>query len=223
MTDATEPKAPAGAGLFVDETILGWRVKVSAQFRESQPGATQEALALLTKELAAIAESLPPRRIAQLQGAVFWVDERVPEGEISAKVPVFHPAREWLVQHGLDPAMAGGIEVPNAKVFLESYSWEPWAIMHELAHFYHFNVLGNDNLVIRRAYEHARAAHLYQSVTRYDGTKQRAYALENEHEYFAELTEAYFGRNDYFPFIREELKAYDPEGYAMVETLWQLP
>ena len=33
-------------------------------------------------------------------------------------------------------------------------------------------------------------------------TLDRAYALVNPMEYFAETTEAFFSRNDFFPFIR---------------------
>ena len=40
------------------------------------------------------------------------------------------------------------------------------------------------------------------------------------HAAFAELTEAYFVRNDFFPFNREELRQYDPVGYAMIESVW---
>ena len=39
-------------------------------------------------------------------------------------------------------------------------------------------------------------------------------------EYFAELTEAYFGQNDWFPHNREELRNYDPRGYKMIEEVW---
>ncbi|CAL1152904.1 unnamed protein product [Cladocopium goreaui] len=50
------------------------------------------------------------------------------------------------------------------------------------------------------------------------------YAATNHKEYFAECSEAYFStkrfRNDYFPYIHEELKAYDPVGYAMCEKIW---
>jgi hypothetical protein len=117
--------------------------------------------------------------------------------------------------------MAGGIELPNAQAFLDSYSWEPWAILHELTHFYHHTILGDDNADIRGAYRHARDAHLYESVARYDGSTARAYALENDHEYFAELSEAYFGRNDFFTFTRDELATYDPTGFAVIKALWE--
>ncbi len=39
-------------------------------------------------------------------------------------------------------------------------------------------------------------------------------------EYFSELTEAYFGKNDFFPFTRDELKQHDPAGFALMEEAW---
>ncbi len=42
----------------------------------------------------------------------------------------------------------------------------------------------------------------------------------DQKEYFAEATEAYFGVNDFFPFVRAELKAYDPVGFALMEAVW---
>jgi hypothetical protein len=209
---------------LAEETVLGWRVKVNVAFRRAQPAIVDAALALLEKELDAITHSVPPQRLRQLHNAVFWLDERVRDGTPAEKVPVFHPNPDWLREHGLNPAMAGGIELPNAQTFLDSYSWEPAAILHELAHFYHHTILGDGNPVIRAAYDHARDAHLYENVAHYDGkTAPTAYALVNDHEFFAELTEAYFGRNDFFPFTRTELESYDPVGFAMVKTLWELP
>ena len=206
-----------------EETILGWRVKVNAVFRRAQPAIVAEALALLEKELTAVTQSVPPQRLAQLRRATFWLDERVSRGQPAAMAPVFHPNPVWLMEHGLNPDMAGGIELPNARTFLDSYSWEPSAILHELAHFYHHTILGDGNPVIRDAFDHAKSAGLYESVAHYDGKTVRAYALENDHEFFAELTEAYFGRNDFFPFTRDELESYDPVGFQMVKTLWERP
>ena len=44
--------------------------------------------------------------------------------------------------------------------------------------------------------------------------------MANPMEFFAENTEAFFCRNDFFPFTRDELKRYDPETFALVEKLW---
>ena len=51
-------------------------------------------------------------------------------------------------------------------------------------------------------------------------TLDRAYALVNPMEYFAETSEAFFSRNDFFPFIRSELKQQDPEMEALLGKLW---
>ena len=42
-------------------------------------------------------------------------------------------------------------------------------------------------------------------------------------EYFAEGSEAYFGTNDFYPFTRAELKQHDPEGFRLLEALWNDP
>ena len=54
------------------------------------------------------------------------------------------------------------------------------------------------------------------------GTHNPNYAAQNHLEYFAELTAMYFVGANYFPRDRAGLKAYDPAGYALVETLWGL-
>ena len=33
-------------------------------------------------------------------------------------------------------------------------------------------------------------------------------------------TEAYFYRNDFYPFVRAELQKHDPAGYAVMERVW---
>jgi hypothetical protein len=55
-----------------------------------------------------------------------------------------------------------------------------------------------------------------------EGDLRRAYAMQNAREYFAELSEAYFGANDYEPFDREALRTFDPAGFDAVKRLWSL-
>jgi hypothetical protein len=134
----------------------------------------------------------------------------------------YHPSRDWLAAHNYNPDKAGAVEVSNARSFL---SWVRergiFVLLHELAHAHHHRVLGHDNRVILDAYEKARASGVYESVLRDTGGKVRHYAMENAQEYFAELTESYFARNDYFPFIRVELQQFDPTGYEMCRKLWE--
>jgi dipeptidyl-peptidase-4 len=51
-------------------------------------------------------------------------------------------------------------------------------------------------------------------------TQEKSYAMTNPMEYFAEATEAFFSRNDFFPFDRAELKQHDPELVQLLTKLW---
>ena len=55
------------------------------------------------------------------------------------------------------------------------------------------------------------------------GGKRKAYAKTNRAEYFAELTEAYFGKNDFYPFTRAELEKHDPVGFKLMKDAWGDP
>ena len=52
------------------------------------------------------------------------------------------------------------------------------------------------------------------------GQRLRHYALTNHKEFFAEMTEAYFGTNDFFPFNRGELMTAEPEIYRLMLEIW---
>ena len=100
----------------------------------------------------------------------------------------------------------------------------PVFVLHELAHAYHHRVLGHDHPGIKAAYESAKAGGTYDRVERQDanGRKSldRAYALTNPQEYFAETTEAFFGRNDFFPYTRDQLLQHDPSVCALLASVW---
>ncbi|MFT6178436.1 MAG: hypothetical protein ACJAQT_001282 [Akkermansiaceae bacterium] len=51
-------------------------------------------------------------------------------------------------------------------------------------------------------------------------TTERAYAMTDHKEYFAETSEAIFAQNDFFPFNRKELKSHDPEMFKLLRLLW---
>ena len=59
-------------------------------------------------------------------------------------------------------------------------------------------------------------------VERNSGNTEKAYAATNKQEYFAELTEAWFWENDFYPYNREELLEHDPLGAAAVEAAWNV-
>jgi len=65
-----------------------------------------------------------------------------------------------------------------------------------------------------------QAALGYEKVLHWDGETVRHYALNNDQEYFAEATEAFFGTNDFYPFTRSELKRHDPKMFELLHELW---
>jgi dipeptidyl-peptidase-4 len=104
----------------------------------------------------------------------------------------------------------------------------PYVLLHELAHGYHDRILsqGYGNAEVKAAFEKARDSGVYNEVDRFTGekiVKDKAYALSNPMEYFAESTEAYFGKNDFFPFNRKELKENDPHMHDLIQKLWNVP
>ena len=57
-------------------------------------------------------------------------------------------------------------------------------------------------------------------MLRYDGKQAKHYALSNVQEYWAECSEAYFGLNDFYPFVNAELRQHDPTMHALLTKLW---
>jgi hypothetical protein len=93
-------------------------------------------------------------------------------------------------------------------------------LLHELAHAFHDQVLGFEEPRIKAAWERAKGSGLYDDVLHISGERRKHYALENQKEFFAEMTEAYFGTNDFYPFVRAELKECDPETFKLLEEVW---
>ena len=72
--------------------------------------------------------------------------------------------------------------------------------------------------------QYRKANGRYAQVYWSDGKKlvrgKVADAKADEEAYFAELSEAYLGTNNFYPFDREELERFDKEGFALMETIW---
>ena len=93
-------------------------------------------------------------------------------------------------------------------------------LLHELIHAYHDRVLDFDHPAIVEAFKRVVKEKKYESVRHIRGGMTRHYALTNHKEFFAELSETYLFANDYFPFVRPELKEYDPETHTLLRRIW---
>ncbi len=205
--------------------IEGWTVQVNLKLLgQDQPG-TEKAIKLLTDQLKTIKRLVPKAAVSHLQSVTLWFSPEYPGIRPTAE---YHPGAKWLKDNGRDPAMVWGVEFTNVRIFESEVKRMPVFVLHELAHSYHDQVLSFRNVEIETAFQHAKAGGKYDLVQRWLGTKfaeklERAYAMTNAQEYFAEATEAYFSRNDFFPFDRKELKETDPELFGIMERVWAQP
>lgn len=203
----------------VKKVIEGWTVHVDHRLLDDSEHSDlgQLALRVLGNQLFEIALIMPKDKLAALRRVPIFLDLDHPLRNLQ-----YHPSRGWLTSHGYDPLMTKAVHIPQAKRLVElirNYR-QPRVILHELAHAYHDRVLGFNEKRIRAAFDKAVASGLYKKVRHISGREVRHYALTNHHEYFAELTEAYFGTNDFFPFVYGELRHYDPTGFAVLEAVW---
>ncbi len=181
--------------------------------------------AALLVDLETIAARVPAPALAVLHESKIVVTPETPaRGTFTGRGMCFHESAPWLTENGFDADREGTVEICNMDDFLLWRSEQPMMTLHELAHAYHWR-LGFERPDLSAAYRAARDAGLYERVAYAlapEGETRKAYALVNHKEYFAELSEACFGHNDYFPFTREELRAYDAAGFATVDRLWNL-
>ncbi len=81
-------------------------------------------------------------------------------------------------------------------------------------------MLSFDNPEIIEVFDAVKEQGIYEEVLLYTGKKVKHYGLSNHKEYFAESTEAYFGVNDFYPFVRGELREAEPEIHALLTSIW---
>lgn len=200
----------------------GWMIHLNDQLWQDDAGkaATRKMLRLLSEQLARVVKAVPATAVKRLRKVPVWIN---PEYENVRPRCEYHPGAGWLRDNGRDPAMAKAVEISNVRIFEFENRRMPYLMLHEMSHAYHDQVLGFDEPRIVAAYEVARESGSYESVSRFTGVKtvnDKAYAISNHKEYFAESTEAYFGKNDFFPFDRSELRAHDPQMDALLGKLW---
>jgi len=210
------------AGEFADpveKQIEGWTVAVGPKLLdEENRDVGQQALKALANHLQRVSWIVPADRLKELKSLRIWIELENP----GLKNMQYHPGRKWLVDNGHDPRLVKHVHIPRARQLLDPKQWakHPYVVLHELAHAYHDQKLDFNNPRIVAAYESARDTGIYDEVLLYTGKKVRHYGLTNQMEYFAESTEAYFGVNDFYPFVRAELKEHDPHMYELLTEIW---
>lgn len=219
-SDSGEPPRPPAVRFDpVEHEIEGWKVHIEPSLIEDDAsGAGSRALRMLADHLNRIAILMPEERLQELRTLEIWIERDHPV----LKAMQYHPSRAWLEQHGHDPRLVRKVHIPQAAALLDRRQLlkHPMVVLHELAHSYHDQFLSFDNPRIIEVYEAARDSGSYDEVLLFTGDYVRHYAMTNHKEYFAEATEAYFYRNDFYPFVRAELAEHDPALHDLLVEIW---
>jgi hypothetical protein len=203
-----------------ERSIEGFRVRVDERLLPG--GADDEvgraALAFLAAKLADVRIVVPADKLERLRQVTIVLDASC--GDLHAMQ--YHPSGDWLEANGYPRDLEKCVHLPRAAdvATRRNVNEQPWVVLHELAHAYHDQVLGFDEPLILAAWEAFKADGRAQTTLLFDGSRTKHYGLTDEKEFFAEMTEAYFGSNDFQPFNRAELKTDYPAIFTLLTDIW---
>ena len=207
---------------YTNYTLSGFNVLVQDTAFTNDSLLTNNAIDLMETKLIEISQfNIDPIKLDSLKAVPIFMDWNTSSGAAG-----YHPSRAWLIANGYIPEKAKSIEISNIANFI---NWtnlnQPYMVMHELAHAYHHRVLDFNSTIITNAFNNAVSSNLHTNVSYHSGggnyyNVPTAYALTNEFEYFAEITEAYFGLNDFYPFDYNDLRNYDTVGFNACVSVW---
>ena len=200
-------------------TIEGWTVRADDRLLHGDGAAVGErALKLLGARLVAITIVVPEKSLAKLRAVTIELDLNY--GDLRAMQ--YHPDAGWLKENGYSEKLAKCVHIPEVEDFLSPYENHrmPWVVLHELAHGFHDQTIGFEDARVIAVWKKFRDSGKYKSVLTINGHLREHYGLTDQKEFFAEMTECYFGSNDFYPFVAGELKQAEPEIFALLADIW---
>jgi len=205
---------PAYTNLKLD----GFNLVVESRLIKSRAQTWAAVRTELHRQLLGINRVIPKPALQKLNQVPIYIHNTSPETRCMA----YHPGAQWLREHKMNPEMEKAIEIGSADNFLSWTQQQPWMVLHELAHAYHDRFLpkGFENPDLAAAHKRGLESKKYDAVLHWDGKTTGHYAKNNPMEFFAEASEAYFGQNDFYPFVNAELKTHDPETFALIAKVW---
>lgn len=201
------------------QKIEGWTVRVDNRLLEGEHKPTgDQALKLLAARLVAITTVMPEKSLEKLRSVTIQLD--LNHGKLTAMQ--YHPSAGWLKANGYSPELARCVHIPEVSDFLSPSEnlRMPSVVLHELAHAFHDQTIGFDDPRVVAAWEKFCKNETYKSVMTTLGHTRDHYGLTNPQEFFAEMTESYFGTNDFYPFVAGELQQAEPEIFVLLSEIW---
>lgn len=227
--DGDKPAKPSSRREDINDydtrTLAGFTLKINRELTTNDPALLDRVLVQLAADLDEVTHFVPAPALETLRGVTIWVERQGSSAMgWGGHGMCCHWSPNWLASQGLLTEKAGGVEIINPQDFLTWRRDQPYMAFHELSHAYHWQLAKLDP-EIDAAYQHAMKTGIYDKVARNslpEGKTEKAYAATNSHEYFAELSEAYFALNDFYPYTRRQLAVHDPDGLKLIARLWNL-
>lgn len=203
--------------------LEGWTLRVDDRLLGDTPDAALGArtLRFLEAKLVDIKAVVPADRLKDLQAVTIVLDLNC--GALASMQ--YHPSADWLKGNGYPAELVKCVHLPRAAAVAtrRNINEQPWCILHELAHAYHDQKMSFDEPRIKAAHEKFKASGHGNATLLYNGKRVKHYGLTNQMEFFAEMTESFFGVNDFFPFNRAELQEAEPELFQLLTEIWISP
>ena len=199
--------------------VEGWTVRVDDRLLKGEHMATgEQALKLLNAKLVAMTAIMPEKALVELRKINVELD--LDYADLTSMQ--YHPGAGWLKESGYSVSVAKCVHIPNAIDFLSPYENHrmPWVVLHELSHGYHDQVLSFDEPRVKAAWIKFRDSGKYKTILTNRWGMAEHYGMTNQMEFFAEMTESYWGSNDFYPFVPGELKQAEPDIFALMEEIW---
>ena len=199
--------------------IEGWTVRVDDRLLQGEHAATGErALKVLNAKLVDMTTVIPEKALVGLRKINIELD--LDYADLTSMQ--YHPGAGWLKNSGYSVSVAKCVHIPNAEDFLSPYENHrmPWVVLHELSHGYHDQILGFDEPRVKAAWIKFRDSGKYKNILTNRWGMAEHYGMTNQMEFFAEMTESYFGSNDFYPFVPGELQQAEPEIFALMGEIW---
>jgi hypothetical protein len=213
---AAEAPQPASHSTRV---IEGWTVRIDDRLLGDENKAQNaQILKSLESRLAQIKAVVGEKPLGKLQGVTIVLD-----ASCGGLVPMqYHPSADWLQENGYPRDLARCVHIPVANALIQpsQINVQPWCVLHELAHAYHDQVIGFEDARVLAIFKKYQASGNGDKTLHINGERVPHYALTNHKEFFAEMTESYFGTNDFFPFNYGELKEAEPETHKLMQEIW---
>ena len=216
---ADTPSEPTKPTSRTTRDIEGWKIRIDDRLLNGPDVEMgKRNLRFLEAKLVEIKVVVREDRLKLLQAVPIVVD--LSHGKL--KTMQYHPGAGWLKNNGYAEDLAKCVHIPRALDLAtkRNINEQPWVILHELAHAYHDRELSFDEPRIQAAYELFMSEKRGEKVLLHNGKRVKHYAMTNRMEFFAEMTEAYFGSNDFFPFNRAEMMESEPRIYELMTAIW---